>query len=87
MCRVVYTRRLGQLLLVFVPLFICGARLHAGAAGSPNGVTQEVARCLNMVRVVAARRNGRGLSATDAAKDWTRLTDETCWLGVRPLDP
>jgi hypothetical protein len=27
--------------------------------GTPTGVTQEVARCLNMVRIVAGRRNGK----------------------------
>jgi hypothetical protein len=64
----VRARRLGQLLLVFVPLFICAARLHAGAARSPSGVSQEVSRCLNMVRVVASRRNGRGAPATGPAR-------------------
>ena len=53
------TRRLGQTLLIFVPLLICGARLHAGMVGTPSGVTQEVARCLNLVRVAASRRSGR----------------------------
>lgn len=55
----VCTRRLGQTILIFLPLIICGARLHAGAVGSPTGVTQEVSRCLTMVRVAAARRNGQ----------------------------
>ena len=63
--QIVRARRIGQTLLIFVPLLICGARFHAGALGTPAGVTQEVARCLNMVRVAAARRNGRQLSEPD----------------------
>ena len=65
---VVRARRIGQTLLIFVPLLICGARFHAGALGTPAGVTQEVARCLNMVRVAAARRNGRQTSQPDARR-------------------
>lgn len=34
-------------------------RLHSRMVGTPTGVTQEVARCLNLVRIVAARRNGK----------------------------
>ena len=63
--RIVRARRIGQTRLIFVPLLICGARFHAGALGTPAGVTQEVARCLNMVRVAAARRNGRQTSEPD----------------------
>ena len=63
--QIVRARRIGQTLLIFVPLLICGARFHAGALGTPAGVTQEVARCLNMVRVAAARRNGRQTSEPD----------------------
>jgi hypothetical protein len=53
------TRRIGKAILMFVPILICGARLHAGAFGGPAGITQEVCRCLNLVRVAASRRSGR----------------------------
>ena len=37
---------------------------------TPAGVTQEVARCLNMVRVAATRRCGRaGESSTDKQRN------------------
>jgi hypothetical protein len=55
----VRTRWFGRTILIFIPLVICGARLHAGAVGTPAGITQEVARCLNLVRVAATRRSGR----------------------------
>jgi hypothetical protein len=55
----VTTRRLGQTILIFIPLVICAARLHASASGTPRGVTQEIARCLNIVRVAVARRTGK----------------------------
>ena len=55
----VRTRWFGRTILMFIPLVICGARLHAGTVGTPAGVTQEVARCLNLVRIAATRRHGR----------------------------
>lgn len=55
--------RLGRLVggaLVFVPLLlICASRLHAQRGATPHGVTQEVNRCLTVVRVAASRRRFR----------------------------
>jgi hypothetical protein len=76
----VLIRRLGRTLLIFVPLVICVVRLHAGKVGTPMGVTQEVARCLTMVRVAAARRSGR--QAPALAADRRRSCDES---GAAPL--
>jgi hypothetical protein len=52
--------RLGRLLgsaIVFVPLLlICASRVHAQRGANPNGMTQEVNRCLTVMRVAASRR-------------------------------
>jgi hypothetical protein len=44
--------------LVLIPLLLCAGRLHAQRARSPEGVTQEVNRCLTLVRVATSRRKG-----------------------------
>ena len=52
--------RLGRLIgsaVIFVPLLlVCAGRLHAQRSGSPQGMTQEVNRCLTVMRVAAGRR-------------------------------
>ncbi len=51
--------RLGQLTrcaLLLVPLFVCGARLHAQRAAAPAAVLQEANRCLSLVRASSRRR-------------------------------
>jgi hypothetical protein len=52
--------RLGRLLgsaIVFVPLLlICAGRLNAQRGSTPQGMTQEVNRCLTVMRVAASRR-------------------------------
>jgi hypothetical protein len=52
--------RLGRLVgatVVLVPLLlVCAARLHAQRGASPHGVTQEVNRCLTVMRVASSRR-------------------------------
>jgi hypothetical protein len=51
--------RLGQVTrwaLLLVPLFICGARLHAQRAAAPAAVLQEANRCLGLVRASSRRR-------------------------------
>ena len=50
--------RLGQITrwaLLLVPLFVCGARLHAQRAAAP-AVLQEANRCLSLVRASSRRR-------------------------------
>ena len=41
---------------VLLPLLIFAGRLHAQRAATPGGMTQEVNRCLTIVRVAASRR-------------------------------
>jgi hypothetical protein len=43
--------------LMIIPLVICVGRLHVHAVESPGAVTQEVNRCLTMVRIAATRRS------------------------------
>ncbi len=42
--------------MICVPLAIFAARLHSRGAGSPVGVTQDVNRCLAVVRAAASKR-------------------------------
>jgi hypothetical protein len=48
-------RLIARSALVLLPLLMCAARLHAQRA-TPQGVTQEVNRCLSLVRVASSRR-------------------------------
>jgi hypothetical protein len=43
--------------LILIPLVICASRVHGHAAATPGAVTQEVNRCLTMVRIAATRRS------------------------------
>jgi hypothetical protein len=50
------SRSVSRFILICVPLVICAARLHSRGAASPTGLTQDVNRCLAVVRVASARR-------------------------------
>jgi hypothetical protein len=43
--------------LMLIPLVICFGRLHVHAVETPGALTQEVNRCLTMVRIAATRRS------------------------------
>jgi len=45
--------------LILIPLFTSAARLHAHAIETPVAVTQELNRCLMMVRTAASRRGAQ----------------------------
>jgi hypothetical protein len=45
--------------LILIPLFTSAARLHAHAIETPLAVTQELNRCLMMVRTAASRRGAQ----------------------------
>jgi hypothetical protein len=40
-----------------LPVVICFSRVHGHAAATPGAMTQEVNRCLTMVRIAATRRS------------------------------
>ena len=48
--------RPSRLLLIFLTSFVSVGRLHAHAIVEPAAVTQEINRCLMMVRIAATRR-------------------------------
>ena len=45
-----------RVMLMLLPLMAITARLHAHTADTPIAVTQELNRCLTMVRIAATRR-------------------------------
>jgi hypothetical protein len=55
----VISRSVYRFVLICVPLVICAARLHSRGA-SPTGMTQDVNRCLSVVRMAATRRGAGG---------------------------
>jgi hypothetical protein len=61
-CPITGTMRLSPLTrsaLVLIPLLLCANRIHAQRTANMQGTTQEVNRCLTMVRVAASRRRNR----------------------------
>jgi hypothetical protein len=77
-------RTLARSSLVFVPLLlICAARVHAHRTAAPDRMTQELNRCLTVMRIAASRRKtateirgGAALAAkTDSAAAWVRQPD------------
>jgi hypothetical protein len=46
-----------RVVLMLMPLTTSAVRLHARSADGPDAVTQEVTKCLRLVRVAASRRN------------------------------
>lgn len=48
---------LARAVLVLLPLAVCAGRVHRHVVATPGAVTQEVNRCLTMVRIAATRRS------------------------------
>ena len=70
--------------LMLLPLMASTARLHAHTADTPIAVTQELNRCLTMVRIAATRRPAaQGIKKGSPARLETRsrcieTTDPAC---------
>jgi hypothetical protein len=63
-------RAVVRMVLILLPLTTTATRLHAHRCEAPDLATQEVNRCLNLVKIAASRRQtGRG-TAADAS--WRR---------------
>jgi len=45
--------------LILVPLTMTATRLHAHTLDAPDLATQEMNRCLRLVKIAASRRTGR----------------------------
>jgi hypothetical protein len=59
--------------LIFIPLVICASRVHGHAVATPGALTQEVNRCLTLVRIAATRRSPTKVAtryATRAGYSW-----------------
>jgi hypothetical protein len=52
----VFLKAATRTILILIPLTTSAARLHAHAVQTPLGVTQELNRCLMIVRTAASRR-------------------------------
>ena len=50
--------------LIVVPLTVAAARLHGTVGQSPVGVTQDLNRCLLIVRTAASKRSGQSRLGT-----------------------
>jgi hypothetical protein len=47
----------SRILLIVLPLMVSAGRVHAHAVAGPDAITQEVNRCLMIVRIAASRRS------------------------------
>jgi hypothetical protein len=54
--------------LILIPLVICVSRVHGHAVPNPGALTQEVNRCLTMVRIAATRRSPTKVATRCAAR-------------------
>lgn len=61
-------RAAARTTLILIPLISSAARLHAHSIQTPLAVTQELNRCLLMVRTGASRRGGQPGKYAGAAK-------------------
>jgi hypothetical protein len=75
---------LVRAMLMLLPLVTSTARLHAHTADTPIAVTQELNRCLTMVRIAATRRPAqqalkKGSCALPGTRSrCTETSDPTC---------
>ncbi len=67
------SRSVSRFILICVPLAIFAARLHSRGAGSPTGVTQDVNRCLTVVRLAASKRGTDGRARSSVGRPQTQL--------------
>jgi hypothetical protein len=61
---IVFLRVVVRPTLILLPLLTSAVRVNAHTVQTPIGVTQEVNRCLTVVRVAASRRRRTGSRAT-----------------------
>ncbi len=53
---------------MLIPLIICVGRVHGHAVPTPGAFTQEVNRCLTLMRIAATRRSPIKVGAPAAAR-------------------
>jgi hypothetical protein len=74
-----------RVMLMLLPLMASTARLHAHNADTPIAVTQELNRCLTMVRIAATRRPpaSRSNERRETRSLYIETTDPACFAGSR----
>ncbi len=74
-----------RVMLMLMPLMASTARLHAHNADTPIAVTQELNRCLTMVRIAATRRPAasRSNERRETRSLYIGTTDRACYAGSR----
>jgi hypothetical protein len=75
----VFIRFATRTALILIPLTTSAARLHAHTVQTPVGVTQEVNRCLLIVRSATSRRGSqnRFVSASRVLAPMTQSTSDS----------
>jgi hypothetical protein len=62
-------RAAARLALILLPLTTTATRLHAHRVDAPDLATQEVNRCLNLIKIAASKRgDGRKLTRGDVSR-------------------
>jgi hypothetical protein len=80
--RMVRRHPLLRVMLMLLPLMASTARLHAHNGDTPIAVTQELNRCLTMVRIAATRR-----PAAQAIRKGSSAQPETRSLYIETTGP
>jgi hypothetical protein len=62
---------------MLLPVALCAGRMHFQTPSNPGAVTQEVNRCLTMVRVAATRRRSGAPVRTRASAQATVAQSST----------
>jgi hypothetical protein len=75
----VLTRLATQTFLILASLTVCASRLHGQSSLTPAGVTQELNRCLSVVRIAASRRSNGSQGRTEEP----RIAIRVSWRDVR----
>jgi hypothetical protein len=62
-------RAAARLALILLPLTTTATRLHAHTVAAPDLATQEVNRCLNLIKIAASKRgDGRKLTSGELSR-------------------
>jgi hypothetical protein len=69
----VHFRAAARFALILLPLTTTATRLHALRVEAPDLATQEVNRCLNLIKIAASKRgDGRKVTRADVPRRCSR---------------
>ena len=67
--------------LILLPLTTTAGRLHAHTLDAPDLATQEMNRCLNLIKIAASKRQAGCGTASDISRRWsTPASPSECTL-------